>query len=93
MEVMDVEAADVKLNGIEAIALVDIAKGIKPVLEAKDWVPPLEYGMEVKPNIVVLGVMEGMEIIPPPCTDKGVFILVALMVEAMLLAVVIEGKY
>ncbi len=34
---------------------------------------------------------EGMEIVPPPCTDMGVCAVVAL-VEAMLPVVVIEGK-
>ncbi len=47
--------------------------------------------MEVDPNIVVLGVTEGMEIVPPPCIDMGFFMLVALVVDAMLPAVVIKG--
>ena len=34
---------------------------------------------------------EGMEMVPPPCTDVGVCIVVAL-VEAMLPVVVIDGK-
>jgi len=52
--------------------------------------------MEVDPNKDVLAVdpnkdVEGMEIVPPPCTDMGVCILAALMVDVMLPAVVIEG--
>lgn len=47
--------------------------------------------MEVDPNMAVLGVIEGMEIVPTPCTDMGVYMLTTLVVDAMLLAVVIEG--
>ena len=52
--------------------------------------------MEVDPTTDVLvkdpnNETEGMEIVPPPCTDIGVCAVVAL-VEAMLLIVVIEGK-
>ena len=47
--------------------------------------------MEVDPNIVVLGVLEGMEIVPPPCTYMGVCMLETLVVDVMLPAVVIEG--
>lgn len=63
------------------------------MLEAKAWVPTLKDRKDVEPNIAVLGVIEGMEIVPPPCTEKGVCIIVALIVETMLPAVVIEGKY
>lgn len=48
--------------------------------------------MEVEPNIAVLGVTKGIEIVPPPCTDTRACILIAFMVEAMLPVVVIEGK-
>jgi len=47
--------------------------------------------MEVDPNIVVLGVIEGMEIVPPPCIDMRVYTLPTLIVDAMLPVVVIEG--
>ena len=60
MEVIDVEAYNGKLNGTEGIMLVGIPKGKELVLEAKDWVPSLRDGMEVKPKVVVLGVIEGM---------------------------------
>ena len=46
--------------------------------------------MEVDPNIDVLGVLEGMEIVPPSCTDMGVSMLATLIVDAMLPVVVIE---
>jgi len=92
MEVIDMEATDGKVKGAEGIALIGIPKGNEPVLEAKAWVPPLEDGMEVEPKIVVLGVIEGIEIIPPPCTEKGICSLVALIVESMLPTVAIEGK-
>ena len=54
--------------------------------------------MEVGPNKDVLAVdpnndVEGMERVPPPCTDIGVCILVALVVGAMLPVVVILGMY
>ena len=48
--------------------------------------------MEVDPNRDELGVLEGMEIVPPPCKYMGVFMLATLIMDAMLLAVVIEGK-
>ena len=51
---------------------------------------PPEDGMEVEPNIEVLGVTEGMEIIPPPCMDTRVCILVVLMVDVVLPTVVSE---
>ncbi len=52
--------------------------------------------MEVDPNKDVLAVdpnkdVEGMEIVPPPCNDIGVCTLAALVVDAMLVEVVIEG--
>ena len=52
--------------------------------------------MEVDPNKDVLAVdpnkdVEGMEIVPLPCTHMGFCILAALVVDAMLPAVVIEG--
>lgn len=54
--------------------------------------------MEVDPNKDVLTVdlnkdVEGMEIVPPPCNDIEVCILVAFAVDAMLPAVVIEGMF
>ena len=53
-------------------------------------------GMEVDPTKDVLAKdpneeEEEMEIVPPPCTNVGVCIVVAL-VEAMLPVVVIDGK-
>ena len=53
--------------------------------------------MEVDPTKDVLAKdpnkdVEGMEIVPPPCTDVGVCIVVALVVEVMLPVVVIDGK-
>ncbi len=53
--------------------------------------------MEVEPTKDVLAKdlnkeAEGMEIVPPPCTDIGVCTVVALVVEAMLPVVVIDGK-
>ena len=92
MEVIYVEATDGKLNRTEGIALVGIPKGKEPVPEEKVPVPPLKDGMEVEPKIVVLGVMEGTKIVHPPCTEKGVCTLVALIVETMLPTVTIEGK-
>ena len=92
MEVIDVEVADGKLNGTEQIALVGIPKWKEAVPKEKYWMPPLEDGMEVEPKIVVLGVIEGMEIVPPSCTEKGVCTLVALIFETMLPAVAIEEK-
>ena len=66
-------------------------------LDALAWEFPLVEGMEVDPTKDVLAKdpnkdVEGMEIIPPPCTDVGVCMVVALVVEAMLPVVVIEGK-
>lgn len=63
------------------------------MLEAKGWVPPLKVGMEVEEKIAVLGVIKGVEIVPPPYTDKIVCTLKALIVETMLATMVIEGKY
>lgn len=42
MEFIDVEEANVILNGTKGIALVVIPKGKNLMLEAKSWVPPLE---------------------------------------------------
>ena len=36
--------------------------------------------------------VEQMEIVPPPCIDIGVCTVVALVIEAMLPVVVIDGK-
>lgn len=66
---MDVEVADGILNGIEGITLIEIPKGKKPMPKATVWELPLEDGMEVEPNIVVLGVTKDIEIVPSPCTD------------------------
>ena len=60
------------------------------------WEFPLVDGMEVDPTTDVLVVdlnkeTEGMEIVPPPCTDIGLCAVVSL-VEAMLPVVLIEGK-
>lgn len=53
-------------RGTEVITLDDIPKGKEPVWEAKAWVPPLEDGMEIEPNIAVRGVIVDIEIVPPP---------------------------
>ena len=47
--------------------------------------------MEVDLNIIMLGVTEGMEIVPPPCTNMGVCMPAALVIDAMFLVVVIVG--
>ena len=52
--------------------------------------------MEVEPNKDMLAVdpnkdVEGMEMVPPPCTDIGVSMPIAVAVDAMLPVVVIEG--
>jgi len=49
--------------------------------------------MEVEPNIAVIGVMEGIEMVPPPCTDTSVYKLIVHVMDDTLLVVVIEGKY
>lgn len=47
--------------------------------------------MEVYPIIVVPVVLEGMEILPPPCIDMGFCMLTTLIMDVMLPTVVIEG--
>ena len=47
--------------------------------------------MEVDANIDVLGVLEGMEIVPHPYMDMGVCMLATVVVDAMLPVVDIEG--
>ena len=66
-------------------------------LDALAWEFTLVEEMEVDPTKDVLAKnpnkdAEGMEIVPPPCTDVGVCMIVAPVVEAMLLVVVIEDK-
>ena len=90
---MDVEA----LNGTDGIPHEWVPNGKNPELKALAWEFPLVEGMEVHPMKDVLAKdpnkhAEGMEIVPPPCTDVGVCMVVALVVEAMLLVVVINGK-
>jgi len=90
---MDVEA----LNGTDEIPYEWVSNGKNPELKALAWEFPLVEGMEVDPTKDVLvkdpnKEAEGMEIVPPPCTDVGVCIVVALAVEAMLPTVVINGK-
>ena len=70
--------------------------GKNPEPKAFVWALPLVDGMEADPTTDVLvkdpnNETEGMEIVPPPCTDTGVCAVVAL-VEAMLPVVDIEGK-
>ena len=73
-----------------------VANGKNPEPKALVWEFPLVDGMEVDPTTDVLvkdpnNETEGMEMVPPPCTDTGVRAVVAL-VEAMLPKVDIEGK-
>ena len=89
---MDVAA----LNGTEGIPCDWVPKRKEPVLKALVWAFPLVDGMEVDPTKDVLAndpnkEAEGMEMVPPPCTDIGVCI-VAALVEAMLPVVIIKGK-
>ena len=89
---MDVAA----LNGTDGIPCDWVPKGKNPVPKALVWAFRLVDGMEVDPTKDVLAKdpnkeAEEMEIVPPPCTDVGVCIVVAL-VEAMLPVVVIDGK-
>ena len=88
---MDVEAVDGMFKVTEGIPWDSIPYGINPKPDAISWEISLIDGMEVNPNIVVLGVIEWMEIVPPPCTNMGVCTLSTLVVDAMLPAVVIEG--
>ena len=89
---MDVAAP----NGVEGMSYEWAPNGKYPEPKAFVWEFPLVDGMEVDPTKDVLAKdpnkeTEGMEIVPPPCTDIGVCTVVAL-VEAMLPVVVIEGK-
>ncbi len=91
---MDVKA----LNGTNEIPSEWVPNGKNLEPDALAWEFPLVEGMEVDPTKDVLAkypnkYAEGMEIVPPPCTDVGVYMVVALMVEAMLPVVVIEGKH
>ena len=90
---MEVEA----LNGTDGIPCEWVPNGKNPELKALVWPLPLVEGMEVDPTKDVLAKdpnneAEEMEIVPPPSIDVGVCIVVALVVEAMLLVVVINGK-
>jgi len=90
---MHVEA----LNGTDGIPCEWVPNGKNLVLKALAWEFPLTEGMEVDPKKVVLAKdpnkdVEGMEIVPPPCIDVGVCIVVAIVVEAMIPVVVIDGK-
>ena len=89
---MDVAA----LNEIDGIPCEWVPNGKNPVPKALVWAFPLMDGMEVDPTKDVLAKdpnkeAEEMKIVPPPCTDVGFCIVVAL-VEAMLPVVVIDGK-
>ena len=89
---MDVAAS----NGVEGMPCEWAPNGKNPESKALVWEFPLVDGMEVDPTKDVLAKdpkkeTEGMEIVPPPCTNTGVCAVVAL-VEAMLPVVVIEGK-
>jgi len=90
---MDVAA----LNGADGIPCEWVPNGKNPVPKALVWAFPLMEGMEVDPTKDVLAKdpnkeAEEMKIVPPPCTDVGVCIVVALIVEAMLPVVVIDIK-
>ena len=85
------------LNGTDGIPCEWVPNGKNPEPKALVWAFPLVDGMEVDPTKDVLAKYPNkeakeMEIVPPPCTDVGVCIVVALVVEAMLLVVVIDGK-
>ena len=89
---MDVAA----LNGTDGIPCEWVPNGKNPVPKALVWAFPLVDGMEVDPTKDVLAKhsnkeAEGMEMVPPPCTDVGVCI-VAALIEAMLPIVIINGK-
>ena len=89
---MDVAA----LNETDGIPCEWVPNGKNPVPKALVWAFPLVDGMEVDPTKDVLAKdpnkeAQEMEMVPPPCTDVGVCIVVAL-VEAMLPVVVIDGK-
>ena len=89
---MDVAA----LNGTDGIPCDWVPKEKSPVLKALVWAFPLVDGMEVDPTKDVLAndlnkEAEGMEMVPPPCTDVRVCIVTAL-VEAMLPVVILNGK-
>ena len=84
------------LNGTDGIPCDWVPKEKSPVLKALVWAFPLVDGMEVDPSRYVLAKdpnkeVEGMEMVPPPCTDVGVCI-VAALIEAMLPVVVMNGK-
>jgi len=85
------------LNEADGIPCKWVPNGKIPVLKALVCAFPIVDGMEVNPTKDVLAKdpkkeAEGMEMVPPPCTDVGVCIVVAL-VEAMLPVVVIDGKH
>ena len=85
------------LNGTDGIPCEWVPNGKNLELKALVWEFPLVEGMEVDPTKDVLAKdpnkeEEEMEIVPPPCTDVGVCIVVALVVEAMLPVVVIDDK-
>ena len=90
---MDVAA----LNRTDGIPYEWVPNRKNPELKALVWEFPLVEGMEVVPTKYVLAKdpnkeAKGMEIVPLPCTDIGVCIVVALVVEAMLPVVIIDGK-
>ena len=86
----------VALNGTDGIPCDWVPKEKSLVLKAQVWAFPLVDGMEVDPSRDVLAKdpnkeVEGMEMVPPSCTDVGVC-MVAALVEAMLPVVNINGK-
>lgn len=90
---MDVAA----LNGTDGIPYEWVPNGKNPVPKALLWEFPLMDGMEVDPTKDVLvkdpnKEAEEMEMVPPPYTNVGVCIVAALVIEAMLPVVVIDGK-
>ena len=85
------------LNGTDGIPYDWVPNGKNPIPKALVWAFPLVDEMEVDPTKDVLAKdpnkeADGMEMVPPPCTDVGVCIVAAPVVEAMLPVVVIDGK-
>lgn len=85
------------LNGTDGIPCEWMQNGKNSELDALAWEFALIDGMELDPTKDVLEIdpnkyVDGMEIVPPPCTNVGVYMVVALVIDPMLPAVVIEGK-
>lgn len=74
-----------------------MSKRKNPKLDALAWEFSLVDRMEVDQIKDVLAIdpnkgAEGTEIVPTPCSDVGVCMVVELMVDAMFLVGIIEGK-